>query len=407
MKFSLKLPSSAPLGAIGHFGGIRIILLMTSPSSSNAVTRRLVSLDFFRGVTIAAMILVNNPGNDQAFGPLRHAEWNGWTLTDLIFPFFLFIVGVSLVLSTASRVARGDSKAKLALHALRRASVIFAIGLFLGGFPHFVLATWRIPGVLQRIAICYLIATLLYLWTGRRFRYAVIFFALVGYWVLMRFVPVPGAGVPGVDIPLLHPNNNLVAWLDRKLMTGHLYEGVRDPEGLLSTLPAIGTCLLGVVTGEWIREFRDTGMRFVRRLLLVGALLVVLGETWGVFFPINKKLWTSSYVLLVGGLAMIALAISYWVLDVRGWKGRWTTPALVFGTNAIVAYSFSELIAIIGFSYPMTYGDKRAPWQEFLYSALFARMSPAWGSLAFSLLFVLLCFVPVWVLWRRKIFVKV
>jgi predicted acyltransferase len=248
-------------------------------SFPRTVSSRLVSLDFFRGVTIAAMILVNNPGNEQAFGPLKHAEWNGWTMSDLIFPFFLFIVGVSLVLSTASRVERGVSRGKLALHALRRGTIIFAIGLFLGGFPHFVLSTWRIPGVLQRIGICYFLSTLLFLWWRQRARWALIGVILIGYWAAMRFVPVPGFGVPTVDIPLLHPDNNLVAWLDRKLLMGHLYERLRDPEGLLSTLPAIATCLLGVATGEWIREFRANGMGLVRRLLLVGAVAVALGET--------------------------------------------------------------------------------------------------------------------------------
>jgi predicted acyltransferase len=381
---------------------------MTSTgASAQSVASRLVSLDFFRGVTIAAMILVNNPGNEHAFGPLKHSAWNGWTMTDLIFPFFLFIVGVSLVLSTASRLGRGDSKQHLAIHALRRAIIIFAIGLFLGVFPHFVLATWRIPGVLQRIGICYFLSTMLYLWCGKRTRWAVIGAALVGYWVIMRFIPVPGFGVPGVDVPLLHPDNNLAAWLDRKLMMGHLYERVRDPEGVLSTLPSLATCLLGVATGEWLREFRNNGAGLVRRLLLVGAIAVALGEAWGLFFPINKKLWTSSYVLLVGGLAMVVLAICYWLIDVHGWKGKWTTPALVFGTNAIVAYAIAELIAIIGYSYPITIGGRREPWQEHLYSALFLKMPPAWGSLAFSILFVLICFVPVWVLWKKKIFVKV
>ncbi len=368
---------------------------------------RLASLDVFRGVTIAAMILVNNPGNNQAFAPLKHSQWNGWTMTDLIFPFFLFIVGVSLVLSTASRVARGESKARLALHTLRRAVIIFAIGLFLYGFPHFVLATWRIPGVLQRIAVCYLIAAILYLWTGPRVRWAVIAGCLAGYWVLMRFVPVPGFGVPGVDIPLLHPDNNLAAWLDRKLMMGHLYEGVRDPEGLLSTIPAIGTCLLGVVTGEWIREFRGHSIRLLRRLSTVGIVCLALGEFWGLFFPINKKLWTSSYVLLTAGLAMLALAACHWLLDVHGWKGKWTMPALVFGTNAIVAYVISELLAIIGYAYPVVHHGQKIPWQQLVYSELFVKMPPAWGSLAFSLLFVLVCFVPVSVMYRKKIFVKV
>ena len=368
---------------------------------------RLASLDVFRGITIAAMILVNNPGNGQAFGPLRHSQWNGWTMTDLIFPFFLFIVGVSLVLSTASRVARGEPKYRLALHTVRRAIIIFAIGLFLYGFPHFVLATWRIPGVLQRIAICYLIASLLFLWTGPRVRWAFIAASLVGYWLLMRFVPVPGFGVPGMDIPLLHPDNNLAAWLDRKLMMGHLYEGVRDPEGLLSTLPAVGTCLLGVVTGEWVREFRGHSIQLLRRLVSAGVVCVVLGEAWGLFFPINKKLWTSSYVLLTAGLAMLALAACHWLLDVRAWTGNWLTPALVFGTNAIVAYTIAELIAIIGYNYPMMYMGHKVTWQELVYSVLFAKMPPAWGSLMFSFLFVLVCFFPVWLLWKNRIFVKI
>ncbi len=367
---------------------------------------RLASLDVFRGVTIAAMILVNNPGNDLAFAPLKHSRWNGWTMTDLIFPFFLFMVGVSLVLSTASRVARGESKGRLGLHAVRRAIIIFAIGLFLYGFPHFVLATWRIPGVLQRIAVCYLIAALLYLWTGPKVRWALIAACLVGYWILMRFVPVPGLGVPGVDIPLLHPDNNLAAWLDRKLMMGHLYEGVRDPEGLLSTIPAIGTCLLGVATGEWVREFRSHSIQLLRRLLIVGVVYVALGETWGLFFPINKKLWTSSYVLLTAGLAMLALAVCHWLL-VRGWKGKWTMPALIFGTNAIVAYVISEMLAIVGYAYPLVHHGQKMPWQQVVYSELFEKMPAAWGSLAFSLLFVLVCFVPVWLMYRHKIFIKV
>jgi predicted acyltransferase len=379
----------------------------TATVAKTSTASRLASLDVFRGVTIAAMILVNDPANDQALGPLKHSEWNGWTMTDLIFPFFLFIVGVSLVLSTASRLAKGASKGKLALHALRRATVIFAIGMFLSGFPHFVLSAWRIPGVLQRIAICYLVSSVLYLWTGPRLRCGVIAMALVGYWILMRFVPVPGFGVPGRDIPLLHPDNNLAAWLDRRLMMGHLYEGVRDPEGLLSTLPAVGTCLLGVAAGEWVRNFGLNSRRLLRRLVVAGLVCFALGEAWGLFFPVNKKLWTSSFVLLTAGLAMLALAGCHWVLDVRGWRGKWTTPALVFGTNAIVAYAFSELLAICGYAFPVMYMGRKTSWQDLVYSILFARMPPAWGSLAFSILFVLVCFVPVWVLWRSKIFIKV
>ncbi len=211
---------------------------------------RLVSLDVFRGATIAAMILVNDPGSTAAYEPLKHARWNGWTPTDLIFPFFLFIVGVSLVFSFESRLRRGDSRGALVLHTLRRSATIFAIGLLLNGLPHFHLATWRIPGVLQRIAVAYLGAALITLYARTKARILWIAVLLLGYWALMRFVPVPGYGIPTHNIPLLHPNANLAAYLDRKLMFGHLWEGTRDPEGVLSTLPAIATALCGVLTGE-------------------------------------------------------------------------------------------------------------------------------------------------------------
>ena len=196
------------------------------------------------------MILVNDPGSTAAYEPLKHARWNGWTPTDLIFPFFLFIVGVSLVFSFESRLRRGDSRGALVLHTLRRSATIFAIGLLLNGLPHFHLATWRIPGVLQRIAVAYLGAALITLYARTKARILWIAVLLLGYWALMRFVPVPGYGIPTHNIPLLHPNANLAAYLDRKLMFGHLWEGTRDPEGVLSTLPAIATALCGVLTGE-------------------------------------------------------------------------------------------------------------------------------------------------------------
>jgi predicted acyltransferase len=370
--------------------------------------QRLLSLDVFRGVTIAFMILVNNPGNDHPFSQLSHSAWNGWTLTDLVFPFFVFIVGTSLVLSSASRVERGESKLTLSLHALRRAVILFALGLFLYGFPYFVLHTWRIPGVLQRIALCYLVAALLYLYTGTRVRWAVIVSLLVGYWILMRFVPVPGLGVPGVDIPLLHPDLNLAAWLDRKLMMGHLYEGVRDPEGVLSTLPAIANALFGVAVGEWIRTMRGDPAGLLRRLFGIGIACVVAGEVWGLAFPINKKLWTSSYVLLTVGLAMIALGACYWLFDVRGKGKTWSKPAVVFGSNAIVAYFFSEIVAILGWVVKVNYNGSRAMIMSVIQDTCFNWIRPLQlASLAFSLTFVAMCYVVVWLLYRQRIFVKV
>src|SRR5215471_2372171 len=215
---------------------------------------RLYSLDVFRGTTIAAMILVNNPGNDSAYALLDHAKWNGWTPTDLIFPFFLFIVGVSLTLSFRSRIERGGSKRTLMLHTLRRSVIIFLIGLFLNGFPFFHLATWRVAGVLQRIAICYLAASVISLYFRSRSIAIWIAGLLIGYWVAMRFIPVPGIGTPTVDMPINDPNANLGWYLDKLYLPGRMYEKVRDPEGILSTFPAIATALLGVLTGQWLAK---------------------------------------------------------------------------------------------------------------------------------------------------------
>src|SRR5580658_9433469 len=225
---------------------------------------RLMSLDLFRGATIAGMILVNNAGDgNAAYWPLKHAQWNGWTPTDLVFPFFLFIVGVSMIFSFASRLKHGDSRAHLMLHVVKRAAILFAIGVFVvNSFPdRYDLHSIRIEGVLQRIALCYLVCSVVVLWTGTRARVAVIAICLVGYWVLMRFVPVPGFGVPTHDIPLLDPDRNLAAWLDRLVFPGHLYEGTRDPEGVLSTIPAVATSLLGMLTGQWLRSSRTTASK--------------------------------------------------------------------------------------------------------------------------------------------------
>jgi predicted acyltransferase len=353
-----------------------------------------VSLDVFRGATIAAMILVNDPGSSAAYWPLTHAQWNGWTPTDLIFPFFLFIVGVSLVLSFESRLKRGDSRRVLVVHALRRSATIFAIGLLLNGLPHFHLATWRVPGVLQRIAVAYLAAALIALYSRTNARIVWITALLLGYWLLMRFVPVPGYGIPTHDIPLLHPDANLAAYLDRKLMHGHLWEGTRDPEGVLSTLPAIATTLCGVLAGEWLRSSRSPKQK-VAWMLTLGVTGLIAGELWGVWFPINKNLWTSSYVLFTAGFALVCLALCYWAIDIKLYRGWWTKPLVIFGSNAIAAYVISEVLG-------GTFG-----WKEYIFQSTFARVSPpGLASLLYSLAIVGLCFLPVWWMYRNRIFLK-
>jgi len=228
------------------------------PTNDSGTGERLLSLDVLRGATIAAMILVNNPGDEpSSYWPLKHAEWNGWTPTDLIFPFFLFMVGVATAFSMASRLRRGETRQQLLKHALWRGFLLFAIGVALHGLPLPNFATIRIYGVLQRIGICYTISAMIALYVGQRGQWAIALSCLAGYWIIMRYVPVPGFGVPTHDMPLLDPDRNIVAWLDRKLLAGHLYEGTRDPEGLISTIPAVATNLLGILTGEWLRSERS------------------------------------------------------------------------------------------------------------------------------------------------------
>lgn len=377
---------------------------VSSASSTSATQARLMSLDLFRGATIAAMILVNNPGNEQAaYWPLQHSVWNGWTPTDLIFPFFLFIVGVSIVLSFESRLRRGESKRALMLHSVRRGMTLFAIGLFLNVFPSLHFATWRIPGVLQRIGLCYIAAAAITLYFQKMGRLIWIAALLIGYWLVMRFVPVPGFGVPGRDIPLLDPDNNLAAWLDRLVIPGRFYEVTRDPEGILSTFPAIGTVLLGVLTREWLRSPR-TPQQKARGMALSGLALAVAGELWGIWFPINKKLWTSSFVLLTAGLALLVLALCYWATDIRRHRCVWTRPFVIFGMNAIAVYVFAELLAhALG---RITVG--RANLQDFVFLHSFSHVgSPAFASLLYSLAYVAVCFLPAWWMYRKKIFLKV
>jgi predicted acyltransferase len=388
----------------------------SQPSTSSSVSKpsdRLTSLDLFRGVTIAAMILVNNPGNDHAYWPLEHAEWNGWTPTDLIFPFFLFIVGVSMVFSFQSRLNRGDSRGLLLRHAFRRGVTIVAIGLALNYSG--VLASGstrglRIPGVLQRIGVCYVAASVLFLYVRPKARALTVAALLVGYWILMRFVPVPGFGVPGQDMTFLHPDANLGAYLDRKFLlwgSTRLYEVTRDPEGLLSTLPAIATALLGVFTGEWLRSDRTQKSKAFG-MLAFGVAGLVLGELWGIWFPINKKLWTSSYVLFAAGFALVCLALCYWVTDIKRWRGAWTKPFLIFGRNSITVYVFAWLFDVLLFLLKISLNNNPLNGHDYIFQRFFAPLgSPSFTSLLFSLTFVLICLIPIWLMDRKKIFLRI
>ena len=363
---------------------------------------RLLSLDAFRGLTIAGMILVNNPGSwSYVYWPLGHAEWHGWTPTDLIFPYFLFILGVAIPFSFQRRLHEGADRRGLFAHVVRRALIIVALGFLMRLFPDFHFSGMRWPGVLQRIGVVYLAAAGLYLAFARTGRAAWTGGLLLGYWAAMALVPVPG-GVAGD----LSPEGNLAAWVDRALMDGHLYQGTWDPEGILSTLPAVGTSLLGIFTGEWLLSGRPS-RDLTRGLLVAGAVLVSLGLAWGTVFPINKALWTSSYVVFTAGTALLLFGFVYWVVDVKRRRGLWLTPFLIYGTNAIAVFVLSGLMTrVLG---RVHVGGAEGPS---LYTWIYRNLFQSWagdynGSLAFAACYVLLWLALMTPLWRRRIFIKV
>jgi predicted acyltransferase len=378
---------------------------------------RLGSLDVFRGLTIAGMILVNDPGSDASYWPLNHADelmtahpagwypgklWvdaNGWTPTDLIFPFFLFIVGASMVLSFAARRARGDSRQSLMKHAARRSALILLIGYAIRILPYVDFFHMRYPGVLQRIAIVYLFASVITLWTSTRGRILWTAGLLAGYYAVMCFVPVPGCD----HAAWFTQHCSLAGFIDRKLMLGHLYRRDFDPEGLLSTFPAIATTLLGTLVGEFLRGPASLQHK-LRGLVLAGVAGGVAGYAWHPFFPISKPLWTSSYVLFTAGAACLLLALCWWLIEMRGWHA-WARPFLWLGSNAIVAYALSTFIAKLGSIIKVSDGTTVQTW---IYEHWFAPLAqPKNASLAFALCYVALWMVVAWALYRKKIFVKV
>ena len=379
--------------------------------------QRLLSLDALRGITIAFMIMVNNNGGPGSWGFMNHAYWNGLTPTDLVFPTFLFVVGASIVFAFHARMKRGATRAELARHTIQRAVILFFLGWVVNNFPFFHWEHMRFYGVLQRIAICYLVVGLFYIWDQRvSTKVVALAVSLVGYWVLLRWVPVPGAGMPGQDIPFMDVHVNLVNWLDERLMPHHLYleypdHNLRDPEGLLSNLPAFGTALLGVLAGTWLR-----GQRAVKTTALglaAGAVsCLALGYLWSLEFPFNKNMWTSSFVLEAAGYSLTMLTITYVLVDLLGWgKGRskgLLYPALVLGANSITAYMFSEIVPGLLERIHFVSDGKTTNPLSWLADHVFIHMpTPGWQAFAFSFFTLAYCFIPVWILYRKKIFVKV
>ena len=402
--------------------------LAVSPSAvSTAEVKkdRVVSLDVFRGLAVAGMILVTDPGTYSAvYRPLLHAEWNGWTPTDMIFPGFLFAIGVAITLSFASRIQRDGNRTKIAQHVLVRSIVIFLIGLAINGFPDYNLQTIRISGILQRIALCYLCGALFYVAIGQapegaqgrqaRRRVALIaVFAvtLLGiYWALLKLAPVPGFGAGHLD-----SLGNIAAYVDRSMLgTRHMWiwgvtpgHGVTfDPEGLLSTLPAIASLLIGMIAGEWLQT-EYSANRKALILAAVGIVLALAGWLLHPLLPINKKLWTSTFALFSGGVSLLTFAALYSVLDVKRWRW-WTSPFLVLGTNAMLAFVLSNVITTLTDRVHIRLDGSILTIHQWSYRHVFATwLQPVHASLAYAIALVLLNIALVYPLYRRRIFLRV
>jgi predicted acyltransferase len=389
---------------------------------------RLLSLDVFRGITVAGMLLVNNPGTWSAiYPPLEHAEWNGWTPTDLIFPFFLFIVGITTHLSLQSRRARGDDDRTLVKQILRRGAIIYLLGFLMAAFPFYQYGTiegmtnpslWdkivyraehvRIMGVLARIGIVYIFAGLLTLRTTLKQQVIIIAALLYGYWFAMTLIPIPGKDIGALTLSI--PSETLAAYVDRWILTpNHIWSGsvTYDPEGILSTIPAIATAMLGVLAGRWINQPKPLIER-IATLFAAGCLAMVVGLMWNWSFPINKNLWTSSFVVFTAGMGCVTLATIMWLIDEHHVKW-WTKPFVIYGMNPIVAFVGSGVLARILYTlWQVQYNGRPTSMETVIYKTVFEPfLDPKNASLAMAFATVVFWYLILAVLYRKKIFLKV
>jgi predicted acyltransferase len=378
---------------------------------------RLISLDAFRGFTIAGMILVNNPGSwEHIYPQLDHAEWSGWTFTDWIFPFFLWIVGVAMTFSFSIRISKGDTKEKILVNVLRRSAIIFALGMFLAGFPFGLLwhqsFSWgsiRIPGVLQRIAVCYFIGSLIYLYTSTRGQIIAIVLLFISYGLMMFYIPIPefGAG-------LFEKGKNFAAYIDSLILTGHMWSNTKtwDPEGIISTIPAIALTSFGSLTGDFLRKSEQGKIEKSTWMFVFGAGLLLIGATLDMWMPINKNLWTVSYTIFMAGWALCIFGIFYFLIDAKGIK-RWAHPFVVYGMNAIFVYVISAVVGrtlgLWKFSVQLSDGTfAEVSIKTIITQNLFEPyFSPLNASLGFAICWIVFMYGVVWVMYKKKIFVKV
>lgn len=378
--------------------------------------KRLDSLDFFRGATVAGMILVNNPGSwSHIYGPLKHADWHGWTPTDLIFPFFLFIVGVSLVLAFQKAMEKGAHRTDLLKKSAIRSAKIFGLGLVLAAFPFFVfqpdfglhpkLPTLRIMGVLQRIAVCYALASVIYLFLSKRTQWLLTGAILILYWLAMILIPVPGAGRGILDIP----EATLAAYIDQLILGAHIWRGgLWDPEGILSTFPALCTTLLGIKAGEILLNPDTSEEKKTLSLFHIGFIMLIIGYLWSWTFPLNKNIWTSSFTLFTSGQAFCFLAMCYWAIDVKGIKTG-TKWGIAYGINAITVFFLSGIFGRLQTMIHLSIGDTSYSFKELLYDVALSSLftNPLHASLAHALVWIAGFYLLARWMQQRKIIIKV
>ncbi|QDH80529.1 DUF1624 domain-containing protein [Echinicola soli] len=358
---------------------------------------RLISLDALRGITIAAMILVNFPGSwDHVFPPLHHAQWNVITPTDFIFPFFLFIVGVSIVMAYSGKMDAPLDKGDIYKKLLFRGAKIFILGIILGMIPEFDFSSIRVAGVLQRIAVVFVVCTIMFINLGWKQQAYLALALLVGYWLAMTLIPTPGIGQVVLD-----PGRNLAAWIDQQLLPGKMWQGNWDPEGLFSTFPAVATGILGMLGGQLLKSnLKDTDK--ANKLMVVGLILTLWGVLWAWFFPINKNIWTSSFVLVTGGTAFSFLGAFYYWIDIKG-NQQGTKPWIIFGSNAITVYVLADLLSLVFYQLPM--GGKSIS-EHFMHGAIHLGIMAEIASMVFAVLFVFINYIPAWLLYQKKVFIK-
>ena len=362
-------------------------------------SKRLISLDALRGFTIAAMVIVNDPGTwSHVYWPLKHAEWNGCTITDLIFPFFLFIVGVSIALAYSKRLEANVPKKSIYRKIIIRSVNIYLLGLFLWLFPQFDFTSIRWVGVLHRIAFVFLACALLFMNTNWKQQIRIGAIILLLYWIVVAYIPIPGIGKPDLSVPEM----NWANYLDTLILPGVMWQETWDPEGILSTFPAIVSGIIGMLIGKLYLTVKDENIRLVY-LFFVGFGMFLLGGLWNWFFPINKNIWTSSYVLYTAGIGTLGLAACMLVVDMWGYT-KWTFLGRVYGANAITAYVLAGVLTIVFYGMRIN----GVSLNEYFMSGFTGMgFAPKFVSMLYAVIYMLIIFIPTYILYKKKIFIKV